>query len=126
MKRPARVPSQLSESLRGRLNAYTLAASAAGVGVLALVQPVGAKIVYTKIHRVVSINNPHKLDLNHDRTTDFLIQEIGNGFSSDRLLAKEEFGNAVQGSITQGMHYASALKARGADWPSPALHQRRK
>jgi hypothetical protein len=80
---------------------------------LALPQPAEARIVYTKIHRVISIDNPYKLDLNRDGTTDFLIQEIGNGFSSDRLLAKEEFGNAVQGSIIQGMHYASALK-RGA------------
>jgi len=49
MKRPARVPSQLPESLHKRLNAYALAASAAGVGVLALAKPTEAKIIYTPI-----------------------------------------------------------------------------
>src|SRR5579864_1174953 len=50
MKRPARVPLQLSESLHKRLSAYALAASAAGVGVLALAQPTEARIVYTPKH----------------------------------------------------------------------------
>jgi len=46
MKRVARVPLQLSESLHRRLSAYALAASAAGVGVLALAQPADARIIY--------------------------------------------------------------------------------
>jgi len=50
MKRPARVPSQLSESLHHRLNMYAIAAGAAGVGALALAQPAEAKIVYTPSH----------------------------------------------------------------------------
>ena len=50
MKRPARVPAQLSQSLNQRVHAYALAASAAGVGVLALAQPAEAKIVYTPAH----------------------------------------------------------------------------
>lgn len=41
MKRRARVPSHLPESLHKRLNAYALAASAAGVGMLALTPPSG-------------------------------------------------------------------------------------
>ncbi len=47
MQRP-RIPSKLSDSLHQRLNSYALAASAAGVGLLALVQPAQAKIIYTR------------------------------------------------------------------------------
>jgi hypothetical protein len=53
-QRPARRPSQLPESLHKRLNAYALAASAAGVGLLALAQSAEAEIVYTKTHHVVT------------------------------------------------------------------------
>jgi len=49
MKWAARVPSQLSASLHKRLNSYALAASAAGVGVLALTKPTEAKIIYTPV-----------------------------------------------------------------------------
>jgi hypothetical protein len=73
MKRPARVPSQLPESLRRRLNAYALAASAAGVGMLASVQPAEARIVYTPAHIKVGGHVGHSvpLDLNHDGQVDF-------------------------------------------------------
>jgi hypothetical protein len=49
MQRP-RTPSKLSESLHQWLNAYALAASTAGVGVLALAQPAEGKIIYTPAH----------------------------------------------------------------------------
>jgi hypothetical protein len=72
MKRPARVPSQLSESMHKRLNAYTLAASAAGVGMFALAQPVEARVIYTKAHILIH-NRSYPLDLNHDGLTDFTL-----------------------------------------------------
>jgi hypothetical protein len=105
-----RKTADLSKTLSHRLNMYALAAGAAGVGMLALALPSEAKIVYTKTRQVLGAGGSYKLDLAHDGTTDFLIRETGNGNSSTRLLAKEKFGNAVQGNITQGMHYASALK----------------
>ncbi len=52
MQRPT-IPARLSASIHQQLNAYALAASAAGVGMLALVQPAEAKIVYTKAGRFV-------------------------------------------------------------------------
>jgi len=58
---------------------YALAASAAGVGVLALPQPGDARIVYIPAH--VSIVGPHgsyPLDLNHDKVTDFTISNTTN------------------------------------------------
>jgi hypothetical protein len=74
-KSSSRPHFNFSEPLQQRLNAYALAASAAGVGMLALAQPAEAKIVYTPAH--VAIGRDHKvvLDLNHDRKIDFTFQE---------------------------------------------------
>jgi hypothetical protein len=80
--RSRRTTSSLSESLHQRLNMYALAASAAGVSLLALGQPAEAKIVYTRCHVKltpvpVSIYPPYgglrvyNLDLNHDGIADF-------------------------------------------------------
>jgi len=71
MKSPSlsRTTADLPESITRQLNMYVLAASAAGVGMLALVQPAEAKIVYTPAH--VRINHKLALDLNHDGINDF-------------------------------------------------------
>jgi len=66
--------SSFSESTHHRLNMYVLAASAAGVGALALSSPAEAKIIYT------SVNTPlagYRLDLNHDGITDFYFRGYG-------------------------------------------------
>ena len=68
MQRPARAPSQLSESLHKRLNMYSIAATAAGAGMLAMVQPAEAKIVYTPAHRVIGPHHSYKIDLNTTRS----------------------------------------------------------
>jgi hypothetical protein len=78
MKRPARIPAQLSESLHQRLNAYALAASAAGAGMLALAMPAEARIVYTKTHHAIIAGYPYEIDLNHDGTRDFVLSAKGN------------------------------------------------
>jgi hypothetical protein len=43
----SRKTAELSESVHRQLSMYALAASAAGVGLLSLAQPVEAKIIYT-------------------------------------------------------------------------------
>ena len=73
MKRTSRKPSILSDSLHRQLNSYALAASAAGVGVLALAQPAEAKIIYTPAHRYVPLNRPLNIDLNRDGVADLWI-----------------------------------------------------
>jgi hypothetical protein len=57
---------------------YALAASAAGVGVLALAQCAEAKIVYTPLHKVIRPNHRYLIDLNHDGKPDFAIQNISH------------------------------------------------
>jgi len=67
--RPTKTASRLAEPVRQHLNMYALAASAAGVGVLALTQPAEAKIKYTPAHK--NIGPMTFLDLNHDGRHDF-------------------------------------------------------
>jgi len=47
--KPLRTPVHLSDSVHRKLDMYALAARTAGVGVLALVQPTEAKIIYTPV-----------------------------------------------------------------------------
>jgi hypothetical protein len=71
----------LPESLHRRLSMYSLAASAAGAGTLALSCPAEAKIVYTPAHIVLGGEYyQYKLDLNHDGVTDLT---ISNSYSND-------------------------------------------
>jgi hypothetical protein len=72
--RPASI---LPEPLRRHLDAYGLAASAAGVSVLALVASAEAKIVYTPTHVKLTPNSGvYNFDLNNDGVTDFTIGEV--------------------------------------------------
>jgi hypothetical protein len=70
-----RKQANLSESIHQQLNMYAIAASAAGVGLLALAQPAEGKIVYTPTYQFVP---PYcqfcslDLDLNHDHIADFM------------------------------------------------------
>jgi hypothetical protein len=70
--RPRKI-ANLSESVQQHLNMYALAASAAGVGALALTQPAEAKIVYTPAHVTLQAGKPFPLDLNHDGKSDFFL-----------------------------------------------------
>jgi hypothetical protein len=101
----------LPDSIRQQLNMYALAASAAGVGVLTLTQPLEAKIIYTKAHHSIPSNSSYRLDLNHDKITDFrLDNNYARSMSSQRdsFLARAfQKGNAV--IETNNGRFASAL-----------------
>jgi hypothetical protein len=106
-----RTPSKLSESVHQRLNAYALAASAAGVGVLALTQPAEAKIVYTPVH-VVLYRGSLALDLNNDGMVDFTLLDKyrRNGQTTNSFwlyVNPQQKGNAAAGN--QGTYFRSAL-----------------
>jgi len=104
---PPRTASSLSESVyqrhlpefvRQSLNMYALAATAAGVGVLA--QSAEAKVVYTPAHHLIGKNAHYRLDLNHDGITDFtLVNSYGCNFDYcfDVLNANAAAGNGVVG-----------------------------
>jgi hypothetical protein len=60
-----------------RLNAYALAAGAAGVSMLALTLPSEAEIIYTPANQTIGRLGRYELDLNHDGIIDFVIFEQG-------------------------------------------------
>jgi hypothetical protein len=70
----------LSKSVQHQVNMYALAASAAGVNMLALSQSADAKIVYTPAHHLMRVNQSYNLDLNHDGTTDFRLTNKSSTF----------------------------------------------
>jgi len=65
----SRATARLSKTLEKDLVAYIAAATAVGVGAMALSHPAEAKIIYTKTN--VQITNGLGLDLNNDGITDF-------------------------------------------------------
>jgi hypothetical protein len=115
MKQTSRKLSNLSESLQRRLNAYALAASAAGVGVLALARPVDAKIVYTPAHEHIRPNQRLALDLNHDNAVDFVFKDRFTSrtsqFEAYLLVSarRSGTGNEIVGFETSIFHTASAI-----------------
>lgn len=118
----------LSGSLNHKLNMYALAASAAGVSLLALEKPADAKIVYTKANQKIVGVVP--LDLNKDGTADFNL--VGSSLSSvtffNRSLWISSAGgnagaNQAMGKVkTSSINSASALKAGAQIGPKGAFH----
>ncbi len=103
----------LPEPLQQRLNSYALAASAAGVGMLALAAPAEAKIVYIPTHHIIKKGVSYKLDLNRDGITDFTIQDTfitGTDAYIAKLSATPAVGHGVEGFTTSFNPFAFALK----------------
>lgn len=103
MEKPIRPRSEapLAEPINRQLNLYALAASAAGVGLLALTQPAEAKIVYTKTHQVIQGRGASlNLDLNHDGVVDFQL-DVNTATDGEWLAAYGDVsGNRVWESKT--------------------------
>ena len=111
MKRQAK---KLSQPLERQLKVYALAASAAGVGMLALAQPAEAKIVYTPAHKHIGPNQSLRLDLNHDRKVDFTLSNFASCGTDqchyDLFQRPAAAGNSAVGYIFDGqLLLASAL-----------------
>jgi hypothetical protein len=105
---------------------YALAASAAGVGMLALTQFANAKVVYTPAHKQIAPDSWVRLDLNHDGHADFIFHDFMTvtsfgDFKSGRLNiypASSRAGapsgpaNEIEGFANRSNdHYASVLSA---------------
>jgi hypothetical protein len=109
--RSHRAPAWLSDSTNQKLNKYALAASAAGVGLLAYAMPAEGKVVYTKTWTEITPTMKISLDLNHDGVADFSLSNHtsnttggGHFVNTLRVLASK---NQVWG----GSGYAFALPA---------------
>jgi hypothetical protein len=77
--RKNRFPISLSHRLDHKLLGYAAAASAAGVGMMALVQTSQAEVVYTPTQQTIKVRGTLAIDLNNDGVTDFTFY---NAFSS--------------------------------------------
>jgi len=123
MKRssPLRKAAILPESIHRQLNMYALAASAAGVGGLALAQPAEAKIVYTPAHVAIHKNHPLPIDLNHDGIKDFVLNQMSThttsyNFSSLALITEEkklEANKVIGGEKTGASALAAGVEVSG-------------
>jgi hypothetical protein len=98
MKQPSHRPratAHFSGMLDHRLNLYSLAASAAGVSVLALAPPAQARIVFTPAHIKITPNHKLAIDLNHDGIKDFELIDTPAGSSEFLSIRPLQARNAV-------------------------------
>jgi hypothetical protein len=102
-----------SESTLQRLNLYSLAAGAAGVGMLALAQPAAASIVYTPAHATITPGDVYPLDLNHDGNADVWItianQHSNTSTAFETMVARPATGDGIEITQVRGQHFAAAL-----------------
>jgi hypothetical protein len=116
-----REAKELSGKLHSNLSLYALAASAAGVSVLALAQPAEAQIVYTPANSQISFGQKIHIDLNHDGITDLTIQEVFNNshFPGHELQVIPSPG----GGIKEGddPFFVAAMEPGSAVGPSAAF-----
>jgi len=104
MKRPlGRPPFNFSKSLQQRLNMYGLAASAAGVGLLALAQPSEAKIVHHQIGVALEGNENYPFNPAHQAVAPFSV--VGSFINRS-----SEWWNRVW--LRPNTQYAGALLAK--------------
>jgi hypothetical protein len=101
-----------SESTLQRLNLYSLAAGAAGVGMLALAQPADASVVFTPAHATIKPGEVFALDLNHDGTTDVWIaiadQHSNTSTAFETMSANPARGGGIEITQSHG-RFAAAL-----------------
>lgn len=115
--RSDRTASIIPESLNRRLNHYALAASAAGVGLLATAQPALADIVFTPANvNVTAPGGTYNLDLNNDGIPDFVLHGYGDGiYNAFIAIDVAGAGAAIQsaktcvGTLGTYCSYAAAL-----------------
>jgi hypothetical protein len=106
--RPRKI-SELSEGVNHQLTLYSLAASAAGVSLLALAPPAEGKVVVTKTWVEISVfTKTYQFDLNHDGVADFTFFDYG---TSSGKYAALKIAPAGQNAIWGTAKYAPALPA---------------
>jgi hypothetical protein len=93
---PPRATTRINSKLDKNLAAYTAAAGAASVALLAASQPAQARVVYTPVNTVVSYNNPALIDLNNDGTPDFSVGLVSGEHSSFLFAQPKVTGNAIR------------------------------
>jgi hypothetical protein len=107
--------AHLGAALERRLLAYTAAATAAGMGILASGKVAEAKIVYTPADKHIRVNGGVvNLDLDHDGTTDFTFQAeyhlgTGHGTGGNLVLKPRTVMGGAVNYRSQGLSWVAAL-----------------
>jgi len=121
------VPRQ-RKSFPDRLGMYAVAATAAGVGVLALTEPADASVVFTPAH--TKITGSISLDLNNDGIPDFNFTRSvfygGRAFSSSTVIAPFNPANRIEGNGQirfSGQREVSAFALPAGSVVGPAQQQ---
>jgi hypothetical protein len=114
MKRNSRPPAALPESIHRQLSKYAIAASAAGVGMIALTQAAEARIVYTPANiKIVENGGLISFDLNHDGIPDFGLSNIytHSSYQASGFLkvVQAQSANEVWDVTSKGFLCAAAL-----------------
>ena len=109
--------ARISDSLNRQLNAYALAAGAAGVGTLCMANPAEARVVYTPAHEVIKVNGGlFHIDLNHDGIPDFELSNSyykGEKYSWTLKVARAQSANEILMTNTQLCGGVAAALPRG-------------
>jgi hypothetical protein len=106
--------SKLGAQLEESLSAYAAAAAAAGVSLLALVSPAGAKIVYTPADTQILRNGgPLPIDLNHDGVADFFLSLAAGSSTGAFQVGASNQSNKIwgKGTISWSFRPAGPLKS---------------
>ncbi len=107
----------IPDPVRQRLHTYTLAASAAGVTMLALAPPGEAEIIYTPAHQLIAPGSPYVLELTGDGTADFRLSAFetstGSGYLGSIFVEPIQAGNAVADVLTGRFEGAAAALLSG-------------
>jgi hypothetical protein len=108
---------RLSASSENLLGSYALAATAAGVSLLALAQPAHADIVYTPAHTKIKSGTFTPLDLNNDGTPDFAFMKNYSHSSVSYLnlyRAPSQGSNAAVAAVGHRYRFSPAALPFGA------------
>ncbi|MBZ5706301.1 MAG: hypothetical protein LAN63_13200 [Acidobacteriia bacterium] len=98
-----RVAEPLPGDTDKRLRAYALAASAAGVGLLALAPPAYAEIIYTPTH-IKLTNGRLVVDLTNSGTENFLLTDTTESHSGYAYTRELEINGSSNASVIGGDH----------------------
>jgi hypothetical protein len=104
--------SDSSETFTSNLNAYALVAGAAGVSLLAMIQPAEAEVVFTPTNKVLPNNLGLLVDINHDGTPDFEL--IDGTFQYHSWWNELEIHPHAENGIMESSKGYAAMLTRGA------------
>jgi len=112
------VPSPRPTTLNRRLDAYILAAAAAGAGLL-VGEPTEASVVYTHANVAFSNNQNCSLDLNGDGVADFVLRDVvfnkSSGHDITLSVRGMTAGNSVMGFKSEdGFFEVAVARNQGA------------